>query len=474
MINKVWQYVQKNHMFEENDYVVAGVSGGADSVCLLCMLLEIKKRIPMTIHVVHINHKMRQEAGEDAAYVEGLCKKYHLPYTLVEKEVEELAKREHLSTEEAGRKVRYEAFYQVLATYGDGKNGKIAIAHNQNDCSETFLFHLFRGSGLQGLTGIKPVRDNVVRPILCLNRSEIEDYLKKKQIAYCIDKTNFEDNYTRNKIRHHILPYVEEEISKNATRHIAEACERLQEANTLITELTDEFYDSCVTVIKEQYHIHDFEKVSKTLQPYVLQRVLEKLCGSKKDIGSVHVKDLQALFEKQCGRVLDLPYGVEAKREYDGICLYQKKETPEEFFYMFSKEDIEKMEKGESICITLSDREELFCKIFPAEQEIIEKNIPTNPYTKWLDYDKIKDNIVVRNRKAGDYFTINEKGQHKSLKSFFVDEKVPKDLRDRMYLVTEKSHVLWIVGSRISSYYKVGKDTKYIIEWKYRGGVENG
>lgn len=166
MIDSIKRYVQEQNMFAEGDYVVAGVSGGADSICLLCVLLELRLEIPMTIHVVHINHKIREEAGEDAAYVEAFCRERQLPFSLVEADVEQLAAQRHISTEEAGREVRYEAFHRILNENRAGRRGRIAIAHNQNDCCETFLFHLFRGSGLKGLTGIPAIRREIVRPLL--------------------------------------------------------------------------------------------------------------------------------------------------------------------------------------------------------------------------------------------------------------------------------------------------------------------
>ena len=151
MINRIKRYIEEQNMFAEGDYVVAGVSGGADSICLLCVLLEISQNIPITIHVVHINHGIRQEAGEDAEYVEEFCGRRQIPFTLVEEDVPAIAAKNHISTEEAGREVRYDAFYRVLEENRGTHRGRIAIAHNRNDCCETFLFHLFRGSGLKGL-----------------------------------------------------------------------------------------------------------------------------------------------------------------------------------------------------------------------------------------------------------------------------------------------------------------------------------
>ncbi len=467
-IKKVEQYAEEQGMLSEQDYVVAGVSGGADSVCLLYMLLELQKKLSFSIHVVHINHMIRKEAGEDASYVESLCKKHELPFTLVCRDVEQEAKKRKISTEEAGRQLRYEVFEQVLREHAALDRGKIAIAHNKNDNCETFLFHLFRGSGLQGLSGIRPVRENIIRPLLCLERSEIEDFLREKDISFCIDRTNLEDNYTRNKIRHHILTVAEEQISTNAVSHIDEACERIREANDLMEELTAQAYEGCVRTDEKGLHIlqEPFLKSHLTIQGYCLKRALIKAAGSERDLEAVHVQQLRELFDKQCGRQLDLPYKVSARREYDGICL-QKKQEQDVFTtveYEIGEEEKQRLSRGESVRIPLSEQEELHIVL---REALDWKNIPQKTYTKWLDYDRIENSIVVRRRKTGDFFTINAQGQRKSLKAHFIDTKVPKEDRDRIWLVADQSHIIWIVGERISSFYKVCETTQHIIEIEY-------
>ena len=235
MIEKVKNYVKQYKMLVPGDIVVAGVSGGADSLCLLFMLKELAEEIPLQLAVVHVNHGIRKEAEEDAAYVEQICKGLNVPFFLKEADVEAIAKSQGISTEEAGRNVRYEAFSEVLTQFTEGelhtfsKKGKIAVAHTANDRAETMLFHLFRGTGLTGLSGIKPVRDRVIRPLLCLDREEIERYLEKKEIAFCIDRTNNEDTYTRNKIRHHILPFAEKNICTGTVSHMNKTAEMLLE-----------------------------------------------------------------------------------------------------------------------------------------------------------------------------------------------------------------------------------------------------
>lgn len=497
IIKKVFDYVSEHSMLNAGDYVAAGVSGGADSVCLFFALLEIRKKIPIDIHVVHVNHMIRDDAKDDAEYVRSLCEKFDIKFTLKEYDVGNIAKKEGISMEEAGRNARYKAFYDVLSDAGtkasgsaedrrgrigkDSKDvkiakiGKIAVAHNKNDCCETFLFNLFRGSSLRGLSGIAPVRGEVIRPLMCLERSEIEEFLDKNGIKYCIDHTNLEDNYTRNKIRHHILDMAVKEVSPAAVRHINDACVKISGAYSLISDIAADAYKSCATEDEKGIRIDSrkYEAIHPAIQGYVIMAAIEKAAESAKNIESVHIEQIRALFKKQCGRRIDLPYKLCAVRDYSGIFLQKgcedgANDTLAE--YMLTDADRERLLNNESIEIDLRDGESLIFSIEEADSKIIE-NIPQKKYTKWLDYDRIEKDIVIRTRKEGDYLTIDApegEVRKKTLKSYFTDKKIPAKERGKICLVAEGSHILWITGDRISSFYKIRGGTKRILELKLK------
>lgn len=470
MVDKVLRYVREHHMIEPGDCIVAGVSGGADSVCLLLMLLEIRKVIPFEIRVVHVNHLIRADAADDAAFVRQMCLERQVPYTLVEEDVEAMARRRHLSVEEAGRAVRYDAFEKELGA----KRGRIAIAHNKNDSCETFLFHLFRGTSLRGLAGIRPVRDRVIRPLLCLSREEIEAFLRERNTPYCIDSTNLEDTYSRNIIRHHILDTAVREVSPAAVSHISDACERVREAYDLIAEITGQAVGDCVTVTAKTLHIdrEKFLQFHKTIQGYVVMEALAQAAGSRKDLEAVHVRQVQALMDSQCGRSLQLPHRLRAQRDYTGICICREPDMPAQEVVLseivLSEEETEALAAGRELVIFIGEHQKIRAKlIFVEKNGIVFKNIPQKKYTKWFDYDKIERSIVIRTRRPGDYLTVNAMNQKKSLKAYFVDQKIPQAERDRRCLVTDGSHVIWIVGERISNHYKVSEDTRTILELAY-------
>ena len=466
MVNRVLQYVREHHMIGEGDCVVAGVSGGADSVCLLLMLLEIRKVIPMELCVVHVNHQIRTDAAKDADYVRDLCLANQIHFTLVEADVETIARNRHISTEEAGRAVRYAAFEKELGT----KKGKIAVAHNKNDSCETFLFHLFRGTSLKGLTGIRPVRDRVIRPLLCVSRSEIECFLQERNVAYCIDSTNLEDNYSRNRIRHHILEPAVREISPAAVSHISDACERVHEAYDLIADLTKQGFAACVTATSKTYHINKeiFLTLHRTIQSYVVMETLAQAAGSRKDLEAVHVRQVLELMDRQCGRAVQLPYQLLAKRDYTGICIYRESNRLAQEVVLseivLSEEETETLIMGRELVILVGNHQKIRAKLFFVGNNGIDfKNIPQKKYTKWFDYDKIRGSIVIRTRKAGDYLTVNAENQRKTLKAYFIDHKIPQAERDQIHLVADGNHIIWIVGERISNYFKVSEATRTIL-----------
>lgn len=183
MVEEVLQYMTQYHMVEPGDVVITGVSGGADSVCLLLVLQKLAAELSISIEAVHINHGIRTEAAGDAEFVRRLCEDRGIPFHLVCADVEAQAKQEKMSTEEMGRKIRYEAFRQILGE----RKGRIAVAHNSNDRAETMLFHLFRGTGLAGVCGIRPVQGEIIRPLLFLERKEIEQWLQEQEISFCTD-----------------------------------------------------------------------------------------------------------------------------------------------------------------------------------------------------------------------------------------------------------------------------------------------
>lgn len=466
MLKKIKEYVEKWHMLENGDKVITGVSGGADSICLLFVLMELQKNIPFEIVVVHVNHGLRgAEADEDEAYVKEVCEKYKLTYVSCLENVELIAKKRKQSKEEAGREVRREAFYRIMQMYG---GTKIALAHHKNDNAETFLMNLARGTGLKGLCGIQPVKAEMIRPLLCVERSEIVSYLEEHEIPYCVDRTNESDEYTRNRVRNHVIPYLETEVNAKTISHVNDTIAYLREVCLFMEEQAEKHRERCVRIDGKKYIIEKeaYSSVPQTIRPLLFQEVLRRASGREKDIESVHLKILRELMENQVGKRADLPYGLEARRVYKGIEISEKREkrTEAEEETMLT-EPTGKMQSCQwrNRRITYHITENLSEK----------KTCPEKVYTKWFAYDIINQTVSVRTRRPGDYITINPMGQTQTLKSFFINEKIPQEKRAEILLIAEGSHVLWIEGYRMNSAYEVNKHTKQILEIQINEGEEN-
>lgn len=471
MIKKVEKYIEQYHMIEKGDRIVLGVSGGADSISLFFVMLELSKKYNIKIVVVHVNHGIRgEEARQDEEYVQKLCKERGIDFECVHVKVKELAKQQKLSEEEVGRKVRYEAFDQAAKKYNCNK---IAVAHNQNDVSETVLLNLFRGSGLKGLVGIEPIRGNVIRPLLCVERSEIEEYLLERNIEYHNDATNFETNYTRNKIRLKVLPYVEAEVNERASEHIAKSAGILSRASSFIDMEACKFYNQCV---KEQdgvfeIELESFEKGHLILQKEVVRKVLFAIAKKQKDIEMSHVDSVLELIEKGAGKRVDLPYHMEAIHYYNKMVLRKKNLIKEGKIL-----EIEAVIPG-SVRIPDTNMQLSFELITVGDdnRSELEKmySVKKNDYTKWFDYDKIRNTVLARYRKTGDFFECNSSGNRKKLKDFFIDQKVPAEKRERILLLADGNHIIWVIGFRISEYYKVNSGTRRILKVIVDGGNEH-
>ena len=468
---RVFEYCEKHHMLKPGEGVVLGVSGGADSVCLLLIMLQLQKIWDLKLHVVHINHGIRKDAKKDAAFVEELCGQQGVPYYLYQEDIPSLAKTWSCSGEEAGRRVRYQAFEEVRASQGCKK---IAVAHNSNDRAETMLFHLFRGTGLAGLTGIRPKRDFVIRPLLCLSRKEIEGYLQEKGIAYCHDITNDGDEYTRNKIRHHILPYAEQEIVQGSIANMVRTADILEETENYIEEQMQKVKETCVKELFQEGPAYELDlSVFLGLHTFMKKRVilhlLQELSPAHKDIAAIHVEDVCRMCGREGNAGIYLPYGIRARKEYGKLFLERPKETPKKKEFQQIEISAKDISSEESV-FCLGNGRRIYMKLLYPEKNCINfQDIPQNKYTKWFDYDKIIGCIVLRTRRVGDYFTM--KGpkdlQRKKVKDYMIAEKIPKGRREEIPLLAQGEHVLWLVGYRISEYYKVEETTKTILQVRF-------
>lgn len=462
MYQKVRNYMMKNQMTEPEDVILAGVSGGGDSMTMLSLLREFQEELNVTLCAVHVHHGIRgAEADRDRLLVEETCAEWQIPCSVYNYDVPELAAGWKLGYEETGRLVRKEAFEKESLKFS-GKRIRIALAHNKEDLAETMLHNLSRGTGLRGLSAMRPVMGEIIRPVLCLEREEIAHYLKEQAIPHILDSSNLSDDYTRNRIRHHILPLMKQEINEQAVAHMAEAAGRLALAQDYLSEQGEKLLCRFTVPEKGYLFTHDFFENPRILQIYAIQKAMENLAGRRKDLSSVHVENLLELKKMQTGRQISLPYGMAAWKTYDGVRLMCGKPH---------KKENKVNGEWEIPCPGTLDCPSGFvqAKIFPYEGQKIEEK----KCTKWLDYDMISNNPCIRTRKQGDYLTIDSAGNTKKLNRLMIDEKIPSEMRDQIPVIACGHEVLWIVGYRINARYRITPDTRQVLELKYQGGYLN-
>lgn len=561
MKERVLQYMREHKMAEPGQRIIAGLSGGADSVCLLSLLSEIGEEFPIRLRAVHVHHGLRgEEADRDAAFSEELCRRLGAEFILRRADVRERAEICRISEEEAGRELRYGIFEEEAVRWEEEEASlpgscpgsapvRIAVAHHSGDNAETILYHLFRGSGLRGLSGIPPVRGRVIRPLLCLSREEILSWLSSRGLSYVTDSTNLGDGYTRNRLRNQIIPLAEREVNRGAAEHIVRAGELIGEADRFFRKRAWEVLERLMegTLPGKEgggLSIPGLSKLSHIEQTYVIRAVFERMGWEMRDLSAGHVEAVLSLLSARTGAGADLPGGVRAERSYGTLILERDgknvgagrrgrekpesagnagagtggrdreepeswkerpqnaenagagtgrcgREKPESWKERPQSAGNAKASADESaagaaapeggVCEEEGKLPRLSMEILPVSEAFsgkreggeIQAEIPKNMYTKWFDYDRIKDTLSVRNRLPGDYVTLKGGGR-KSLKSLFIDEKIPRWERDKIPLLAEGSHVLWIIGGRISEYYRVTEQTERILKVHLDGGTDCG
>lgn len=444
--------MEQYHMISRGDKILIALSGGADSVYLTLVLLDLKEELDLTLGAIHVNHRIRgQEADRDEAWVRDLCQSLALDLCCVSYDVPMLSAQRKQSEEETGREVRREAFYACAREKG---YGKIALAHHASDLAETMLHHMARGSSLAGLASLRPVRGELIRPLLCLEGELIRKELKRKGISWREDATNLEDRYTRNGIRHHVLPYLKDQVNTGTVDHMFHLSMDLAEIEDYLEQQGEALCERVAEQQGEDYVVSEaLLKEPKLLQTRVLRRVLERAAGQKKDLGRIHLNLLIDLLEGEVSRSVELPYGLSAIRDYQGIRLGKNRNGRKREGTIDSRsrkgadgEETMLQLPAAGIPLTLDGSWQLSKGVILRTSYSAKK--VEKKYTKTFPYDKMKNGVVLRTRRSGDYLVLNEKGEKKLLKRYFIDRKIPREQRDRQLLICAGSEVLWIIGER--------------------------
>ncbi len=474
LLQKVRKLCEADGLIARRDTVLAGISGGADSVCLFFVLCELAKEYDLDLHVLHVHHGLRETASADEAFVEELCRKADIPFHAERVDVRKYASEQGVSLEEGARNLRHGA----LDKWADLLQAdKIALAHTENDQAETVLFRMFRGTGLKGMGGMASGRGRIIRPLLGCSRQEVEDYLQEQGSSFCTDETNLSDEYARNIVRHHVLPGAEK-VNAAAVRHVAEAAQKLALAEDYISGELQKAYRECCSeeVVSGRLRVRVGEEAFLLLHPYMQERLIQQaICraaGKARDISAVNVRDVRKLFGLEKGAVIDLPYGLQALRTPEGIELGRRsvKPGPEAVYDLPVDGSRVELPSGAYFRAEVMDASAALAafaasKAPAAAEEAVSRE--EKKYTKVFDYDMIQGFLQIRSRRSGDVITVDREGHRQKLKKWLINEKIPREERDFLPLLAMGEQILWIPGYRRCMGALVTETTRQVLVVEY-------
>jgi tRNA(Ile)-lysidine synthase len=460
---RVFDFIRQHHLVSASEKLVVAVSGGADSVCLLHILVGLKSQLKVKLHLAHLNHQLRDaDSDADADYVSDLAQKLGLTATIERRDVKAYQKKMRLSPEEAAREVRYHFLTDVAGAIGAKR---VVVGHTQDDHIETILMHLIRGAGTRGMRGLQPSTEwpsktgslTVIRPLLEVSHQETEDYCRRHRLTPRLDASNLSLSPLRNRIRQQLMP-----LLQGYNPGIAEALLRTGRiAGDDIDFLDKETARLWNKIARQEGEaiILDRPKLDRlpsTLKRYLLRTGAEKLLGSAKDIEMRHIEEMMALLGKPAGKRLNLPGGLTFATGYDEYILTTD---------LAGLSPLPELE-GETKLKIPGQTEFSGWRVGAAiiePEEITEKD----DFTAYFDLAKTGDRLTVRGRRRGDRFQPLGLPQPKKLGEFMIDARIPQAWRQYIPIVCSPEQIVWLVGWRIDERVKVSQKTKQVLCLKF-------
>lgn len=474
MLDQVRKTIARYAMLEDGDRVLVAVSGGVDSIVLLHVLRELKKELKLTLAVAHFDHGIRPDSAQDAEFVRKLARSLKLRFYTERADVPAYAKARKLSLEVAARQLRYQFLEKTAKAH---KFNKIALGHTLNDQAETLLMRLLRGSGLEGLSGIPPMRPGehgqYIRPLIECTRDQIEAFAKIHKLRWREDITNYDTTILRNKIRHELIPILRE-YNPNLLQALGRTGRLLGQAAQHLEHEADQAFSELICERKARelvLNLKRFLKLSPYLQALVLRRAIltvNALCELEAD----HIEAIWEWASRHGEGELRLSAGVRVLRRHDQLIITTRPTaTPKRFEYLLPV-------PGETVLSEIGWRfaAALTPQASPGPYAFVRqrrtKMKPTRSVLRerggaarvraLLDADKICRSLVVRNRRPGDRISLKE--GTKKLQDFFVDKKIPREARDTIPLICDENTVIWIVGQAVNESYRATPRTQRILE----------
>lgn len=449
-IEKFTSFIQEKKLIQKNDRVVVGFSGGADSTALIQALWHLRSKMNFTLLAAHVNYNLRGEDSiADAEFVKRFCFDHNISLVLHSIKMEKGP-----GMESNARKIRFDFFHTLTKQY---KANKIALGHQKEDQAETILFRITRGTGYTGLKGITPKSDKIIHPLLPFKREEIETFLIGEKIIWQIDKSNEDQIYSRNKIRHKLLPWIEENINPNITEKLCQTAKIFAETDEIMLELAkrrifkarlkhDEF--------EHTYNLNVIMNYRSALRYYIYREIFGVITGSRMNFYHIHFEKIEDLLRCNGSKQVDLPGDVIVMKEYSKLLFLHKNEIPEV--------------DPDNVRILTSIRHRIAFEDYRISMKKLKKiesrkSIFEDRFTAYIDLDKIEMPITLRHRQPGDKFTPFGMEYSKKLKNFLIDEKVPKLHRDKLLLICDKNKIIWVCGLRIDNQVAISPESSNIL-----------
>lgn len=444
--------------------LVVGVSGGADSVCLLHVLFSLKDEMKLRLHVAHLNHGLRgEEADADADYVLSLAEKLGIPATIESRDVEGYRVENRCSLEEAAREVRYRFFAEVAQSLG---TDAVMLGHTADDQAETILLHLIRGTGLSGLQGMRPISSwqmksgawlNLIRPLLEVSRKDTQAYCAGFGLFPRIDSSNLSPKHLRNRIRYELLPKLEE-YNPSIRESLSRCAHAVADDVAYLDSEVSRIWNSVVDELPEgvAFDNEAFSALPASLKRHLLRAALGGLSGTPRDIEMIHIESLIGVLERPVGKRLSLPHGLTFYGGYEKSMITAKERVPCPLPLIEGKQALNV--PGE----TLFSGWVVRARVLEDQSDSI-----ATGYKAHLDFDRVGCELFVRTRKPGDRFQPLGMNETKKLQDFMVDAKIPQAWRDRVPLVLCGDWIVWVVGWRIDHRARVTSSTKKVLEVEF-------
>ncbi len=446
-------------LISPGDRVLVAVSGGVDSLALLYLLEQFSKELGYDLFVAHLNHLSRgKESDEEARFVRKEADKLSLPFFI--EEIDVAREKFHLKTsfQESARILRYRFFEKILLST---KGSKIAVGHTADDQVETILMNLFRGAGLKGLAGIPEKRGDVIRPLLGCTRSELEQFLNDRNLAYRTDSSNHEKKYLRNRIRHDVIPFLKT-FDTAISGNLLGLAEIAREEDDWISEKTRELFSQLVTIRKGRrdlcFEMSEFQKQPQAMKRRLIREVLYQLKGDLRAITALHVRQVLDLFaHARVGSRLKLPGDVRVFCDYDTMNFSLSEELGDSLPLGMGGGTIKLKVPG----VTSLAGVQLHARLMEPPVVFPESIDETQAY---LDFEKTGEFIGARFFQPGDHFVPLGMRGHKKLKSYFIDRKIPREKRPFIPILTNaEDDIIWIYGERISDRFCVSAKTQKVL-----------